>query len=253
MTVGSLGLVMYGTAIIRVFLEVLTFRIVDPPEPLPASLADLPMAVMSAMALLVGLIISVIAMGSRGNGPTITGRSLQIGSGVFLMIAAVPLAWGVTLVQASMRSISKGISNSTRESLQGMIQSAEPKLSLGYGILVFSAVLMLLAALAGLRNKEAPQAEEVRRPFGAAISLFSVFVGLAVILLLATIWSNGNAIEAMITRTSATPDPAGLAQNLSSIMNKSLFVFVGLAVGGLVEVSASFSQPLMRYDGSSKA
>jgi hypothetical protein len=63
---------MFGNAVVDMFFAVFTFRFVDPPEPPPAVLAELQWAVIAAVALVVGLVITCVAMVMRGSGQTVS-------------------------------------------------------------------------------------------------------------------------------------------------------------------------------------
>ena len=148
--IGSLGLVMFGSALVGVF-DVLTFRIVDPPDPPPAVLVDLQWAVMSAMALVGGLVISCVATVMRDSGQTIStiGRLLYTGAGVSLIVGAMPLAWVIMGAKGSFRIIATSPTAPTAESVQEMIQSVEPTMTIGFTMLVVPAVLLLVGGSPG--------------------------------------------------------------------------------------------------------
>jgi hypothetical protein len=65
-------------------------------------------------------------------------------------------------------------------------------------------------------------------------------------------WFNGNALGTIITETTVAPKPAELASHLWGILSKSLFVFVGLGVLGLLQLRASLFLPLATPDAGSE-
>lgn len=243
---------MFGSAVVGVF-DVLTFRIVDPPDPPPAALAELHWAVMSVLALVVGLVISCVASVMRHSEQSIStiGKLLYTGAGVSLIVGAMPLAWGVIGAKGSFRIIATSASSPTIESVQGMMRSAEPQMTIEYGMFVLSAVMLLAAGLTGLQARPS-QASDPRTPIRAVVAIGSALVGVILILLMISIWFNGNALRVMMTDTSLTPKPAELAAHLSGILNKSLIVFVGLGVLGLLQLLASLFPPLATPDANSK-
>jgi hypothetical protein len=241
---GSLGLVMFGNAIVGVFFDVLTFRIVDPPDPPPAALAELQWAVVSAMALVVGVVISCVATVMRDSRQTIStiGRLLYTGAGVSLIVGAMPLAWVVIGAKGSFRIIATSASSPTAESVQEMIQSAEPTMTIGYAMLVLSAVLLLVGGLAGFQASSSPTTG--RRPtLSLVFAIGSVLVGVILLLLNISVWFNGSALETIITDASGGHKPSEWAAHLVGILNKSLFVFGGLGTLGLLQLLASIFVP----------
>jgi hypothetical protein len=250
--IGTMGLAMFGGAIVGVF-EVLIFSSVDPPDPPPAALAELQWAVMSAMALVVGLATSCVATVMKGNGQVTStiGRLLYIGAGVSLVIGAASLAGGIMSVQDSFRTIAISASRTNPESIRDVIQSAELAMTIGYAMSVFSTVLLLVAGSAEFQARR-PQADETRAGLSVAVAIGSVLLGVVLSLFLFSIWLSGNAIGVMIAETSVVPKPAELAEHLAVILSRSLFVFGGLATLGLLQLAASIIAPSMRPDADSE-
>ena len=250
--IGSWGLVMFGSALVGVF-DVLTFRIVDPPDPPPAVLVELRWAVMSAMALVVGLVISCVATVMRDSGQTIStiGRLLYTGAGVSLIVGAMPLAWVIMGAKGSFRIIATSPTAPTAESVQEMIQSVEPTMTIGFTMLVVPAVLLLVGGSPGFPASSS-QTTGKRAPLSVVFAIGSVLVGVVLLLLIGSVWLNGNALGMMITEVSVTPKAAELAAHLAGILNKSLFVFGGLATLGLLQLLASIFVPSAGPDAGSE-
>ena len=251
--IGSLGLVMFGSALVGVFFDVLTFRIVDPPDPPPAVLVELQWAVMSAMTLVIGLVISCVATVMWDSGQTVStiGRLLYTGAGMSLIVGAMPLAWVIMGAKGSFRIIATSPTGLTAESIQDMIQSVEPTMTIGFAILVVAAVLLLVGGLAGFQASSSQTAGK-RAPLAVVFAIGSVLVGVVLLLLIGSVWLNGNALGMMITEVSVTPKPAELAAHLTAILNKSLFLFGGLATLGLLQLLASIFAPSMGPDAGSE-
>jgi hypothetical protein len=248
---GSLGLVMYGRAMIGVF-EVLTVGSLGP-APLPAALAELQWAMMSAMTLVTGLVISCVATVMRNSGHTISkiGRLLYTVAGVSLIIGAMPLAWAIMGAKDSFRILATAQTSPKFEMLQEMILSAESAMTIGYAVFVLSAVLLIVAGSTGFQATPS-QANDRQSPLSVAFAIGSVLVGGVLLLLMMFVWFNGNALGMMITETSVTPTPAELAAHLTGILNKSLFVFGGLATLGLLQLLASIFAPSAGSDSGSE-
>ena len=248
---GSLGLVMYGRAMIGVF-EVLMVGSLGP-APLPAALAELQWAMMSAMTLVIGLVISCVATVMRDSGQTIStiGRLLYTVAGVSLIIGAMPLAWGIMVAKVSFRIIATAPTTPKPESIQEMILSAEPAMTIGCAVFVLSAVLLIVAGSAGFQATPS-QVNDRQSPLSVVFGTGSVLVGGVLLLLLMFVWSNGNALETMFREASVGVKPADVAQHLSSILNKSLFVFGGVATLGLLQLLASIFAPSAGLDSGSE-
>jgi hypothetical protein len=246
--IGSLGLVMSGSAVVGVF-ELVTFRNVDPTAALP----ELQWAVISAIVLVVGLVISCLATVMRNSGHTISmiGRLLYTVAGVLLITGAMPSAWGIMSVKASFRILATAPTSLKPESFQAVILSAEPAMTIGCAVFALSAVLLIVAGTAGFQATPS-QVNDRQSPLRVVFGTGSVLVGGIALLLLMFIWSNGNALETMVTQTllkaSAGVRPSELAPHLSGILNKSLFVFGGVATLGLLQLLASIFAPSARVD-----
>ena len=85
---GALGLVMFGDDLVGVMLVINA----QAGETL-ADITDVRWSIMSAMALLIGLILSSLAPAKPTNSPV--GKRLFVLSGVLLFCGALPLAWGM--------------------------------------------------------------------------------------------------------------------------------------------------------------
>ena len=244
---GSLGLVMFGSAVIGVF-EVLTVRSL-----VPAALTELQWAMMSAMTLVIGLVISCIATVMRNSGHAIStiGRLLYTVAGVSLIIGAMPLAWGIMGAKASFSILATAKTSPKPESLLEMILSAESAMTIGYAVFVLSAVLLIVAGSAGFQATPS-QVNDRQSPLRVVFGTGSVLVGGIVLLLLMFVWSNGNALETMFREASVGVKPADVAQHLSGILDKSLFVFGGVATLGLLQLLASIFAPSAGLDSGSE-
>jgi hypothetical protein len=231
---GSLGLVMSGSAVVGVF-ELLTFRNIDP------------------AALVVGLVISCLATVMRNSGHTISmiGRLLYTVAGVLLITGAMPSAWGIMSVKAIFRILATSPTSPKLESIQAVMLSAEPAMTIGCAIFALSAVLLIVAGTAGFQATPS-QVNGSQSPLRVVFGTGSVIVGGIVLLLLMFIWSNGNALETLAREASVGVRLADVAQHFSGILNKSLFVFGGVATLGLLQLLASIFAPSAGLDSGSE-
>jgi hypothetical protein len=72
----------------------------------------------------------------------------------------------------------------------------------------------------------------------AIVSSF-LFVGL---------WFHGNALEAFLTSSGATPKPSELAQHLAGVLNKSLLAFIAVGCQGVLQAVAAIFVPASSSD-----
>jgi len=163
----------------------------------------------------------------------------------------MPLAWVIMGAKGSFRIIATSPTAPTAESVQDMIQSVEPTMTIGFTILVVAAVLLLVGGLAGFQASSS-QTTGKRAPLGVVFAIGPVLVGVVLLLLIISVWFNGNALGTMITVTSVTPSAAKLAAHLAGILNKSLFVFGGVATLGLLQLLASIFAPSAGPDAGSE-
>jgi hypothetical protein len=248
---GSLGLVVSGSAVVGV-LELLTYGNVDPTTPPPA-LPELQWAVLSAIALVVGLVISCLATVMRNSGHTISmiGRLLYTVAGVLLITGAMPSASGIMSVKAVFRILAYASTTPQPESMQVLMLYAESAMTIGCAVFALSAVLLIVAGTAGFQATPS-QVNDRQSPLSVVFGTGAVLVGGIVLLLLMFVWSNGNALETMVTQAlskgSVGVQPSELASHLSGILNKSLFVFGGVATLGLLQLLASIFAPSAGLD-----
>lgn len=240
--IGAAGLFMFGSALVGVF-DVLTVRSANPPQSVPQALAELPRAVLSLVAVVIGLVIASVALVVRDGRRTIsvTGRMMYLAAGVLLLVAVVPLAWSVMGIKGSFRVIATSPTTATAAtaaSLRDMIQSVEPAMTIGYGLLGISATLLLVAGLFGFQTSSS-QAQERQAGVCVVFAMGAALLGMFLLALLLTVRSNGNTLEAMLTDAAVTPKPAELAAHSASILNKALIVFGGLGTLGLLQMLTS--------------
>lgn len=118
-------------------------------------------------------------------------------------------------------------------------------------ILVVSEAVLLVAGSVGFQAGPS-QTTGRSAGFGVVFTIGPVLVGVVLLLLIMSVWFNGNALGIMITETTVTLKPAELAAHLAGILNKSLFVFGGLAALGLLQLLASTFVPSAGPDAASE-
>lgn len=242
---GASGLAVYGNAIVGVLDGVMTYRVVNPPEPLPASLGELGWVAFSGMALAFGLVISCVATAMRDSQRTISvaGKILQVVAGALLLIGPMPVLWGIVVAKRGFIIIATSAATPNPEDFREMVQSAAPTLTVGCVILVAGAVILLVAGQAGFRTKPL-QTTDTRSMFGVAVAVGSVVLGVVLSILFVGIWLHGSALATMFAdAASIMPKPWELAQHLVGILNKSLLVFIGVGCQGIIQILAAVFAP----------
>ena len=242
---GSLGFFMYGNALVNVF-DVLTFHSGD--EALSSAMADFHWAVVSVSALVIGLIMLCAAFVIRDSGQSITkvGRMMYVGAGLLLLIGTLFLIWSNMSARSSFAEIATAPTTPTVDRLQEMIQSVEPLMAVGSVLLGLSTLIMLVAGLVGFQ-KDSTTDHAKRGTLGGAFAMVSVLVGGILLLLVIFIRENGIALETLLTPPSI-PQPSELGSRLTGILNKSLLIFLGLAMMGLLQGFHVLFVPSARSD-----
>ena len=125
---GSVGLIVFGGAMVGIFDGVLTYRLVNPPEPLPASLGDLGWVAVSGVALAFGLVISCVATVIRDSQTTnsLTGKILQVVASSLLLIGAMPVLWGLLGAKRGFMIIATSAMTPKPEDVREMVEAAAP-------------------------------------------------------------------------------------------------------------------------------
>jgi hypothetical protein len=244
---GSLGLLVTGGTLVGVF-DVLTHHVADPA---PASLAELPWAVMSTMGVVIGLAITCVATVLRDDGRTIStmGRLIAAAAGVFAVAAAVPVVWVIIGVKGAFSIIAMSSTAPTAEELQEMIQSARPGMMIGAALLLLAAALQAVGGAIGFQLR-APVRSGGRVAASVMSAIGSVLAGLFALLLLSSVWSHGTALESMIAGQSASPKPAELAEHLQAILNGTFLAFGMLATQGVLQIVTAIAVPSGKPPGT---
>ncbi|MCH1494357.1 MAG: hypothetical protein L7U72_03940, partial [Rubripirellula sp.] len=208
--IGTLGLVLFGRALIGVF-EVLTLSITE--TSLPA-LAEFQWAVVSAVIMVVGVVISIISVVIQYSRQTLSmlGKILYTVAGVTLLVGAVSLAMSIIEAKGSFKFIANPSNSPAPESISDMIQSVEPTMTFGYSLLGLSAAISLLAGLIGSRTSFS-QANLPPATLSVVFVTIPGMVSTLLVLLIASVRLNGNSLEAIISDVSANPKPAELAEH----------------------------------------
>lgn len=246
---GAVGLVVFGDALVTILDGVLTYRFVDPPEPLPASFANVKWAAFSGMALTLGLAISCIGMVIYDNQKTIslTGRISACVGGVLLLFGIMPLLWGILGARGALKVIATSAAAPKPEELQEMVRATAPMLSIGSAILLIGAGISLVAGQVELREKP-PKPNSTRSAFGVIITVGSVGLSGILVLLFLGIWFHGSALEGIFSGATLTPKPSELAEHLVGICNKSMLAFVGVGCLGNTSILAAVFAPVAESD-----
>jgi hypothetical protein len=246
---GAVGLTAFGDSLVGIMDGVLTYRFVDPPEPLPASLVDVQWSAFSGMALTLGFAISCIGTVMHDNRKTISlaGRLLGSVAGILIFIGVVPLLWGVLGAKRGLMIIAMSASTPKPVEVQEMVQATAPMLLIGSIILLIGAVISLVAGQVGLQEKP-PQPHSTRSAFGVIVTVGSVGLGGILVLLFVGIWFHGSALEGIFSGATLTPKPSELAEHLVGIFNKSMLAFIGVACLGITSILAAILAPVAEPD-----
>lgn len=251
---GAVGLIAFGDAFVTIMDGVLTYRFVDPPEPLPASFVGVKWAAFSGMALTLGLAIWCIGMVMNNNRKTISlaGRISACVGGVLLVFGIMPLLWGVLGAKRSLMIIAMSAATPKPVEVQEMVRATAPMLLIGSAILLVGATVLLVAGQVGIRAKP-PQTNSTRSVLGVIVTVGSVFLGVVLSLVFVGIWLHGNALEEIFTGTTLTPKAFELGEHLFGIVNKSLLAFIGVGCQGITSIFAAVLAPAAESDAATNA
>ena len=249
---GAVGLIMFGDALVGIMDGVLTYRFVNPPEPLPASLVSVKWAAFSGMALTLGLAISCIGTVIRDSQKTISlaGRLLASVAGILLVFGTMSLLWGVLGAKRAFIIIATSAMTPKPENVQEMVEASSPMFMTGSAILLIGAAVLLVAGQVGLQAKP-PQAIETHSVFGVLAAIGSVLLGVVLSLLFIGILLHGNALESFFIHTAIIPKASELARHLVGILNKSLLAFIGVGCQGTMHILAAAFAPSAKQDAAS--
>ena len=228
---GSLGLVMFGHVLVgmlKVFTET---------ENHSDALQGLSWAIISAIALVIGLIISSVVKDKKDCSKT--GKLLQIGSGLFMFCGAIPLAWVILDANSALKGIALASSTPTLHHIKAIFNFSEVTMDVAYFLLLLSAVLSLVTNATSLQKNTSPTSDKPST-LSTVTSVGSLVVAIVLTLLLVSAWFNVNALSALLT--TPMPQPSELAPHVMGIFNKSALVFAGLAIIGLLQLlTAAFT------------
>jgi hypothetical protein len=249
---GAVGLAAFGDALIGIMDGVLTYRFVDPPEPLPASFVGVKWAAFSGTALTLGLVVSCIGTVLPGSRKTtsLAGRISASVAGILLVFGTIPLLWGVLGAKRALMVIAMSAATPKPSEVQEMVQATAPMLLIGSTILLVGSVISLVAGQVGLRGKPR-QIDSTRSVLGVLVTVVSAVLGVVLSLLFAGIWLHGSALEEIFTGTSLTPKPSELAEHLAGVFNKSMLAFIGVACLGITSIFAAIFAPAAKSDAAS--
>jgi hypothetical protein len=236
---GASGLMLFGAAIVGVMDGVLTYRVVDPPEPLPTSLGELKWVAISGTALTFGLVISCVAMAMRDSQRTISlaGKILQVVAGVLFLIGSISVLWGIVVAKRGFLVIATSGATPKPDDVREMVQSAAPILTVGSVILVVGAVVLLVA---GQIKDRTEQTSAARAKLGNLAAIGSFAVAVVVSLLFVGIWLHANALETTFADAGVImPKASELGQHLAAILNKSLLAFIAVGCQGALQAVAA--------------
>jgi hypothetical protein len=244
---GASGLIVFGDAIVGVFDGVLNYRLTDPPNPLPASMAELGWVAISGRAFAFGLVISCLATVMHDSQKTISraGKILQLVAGVLFLIGTMPVLWGILVAKRGFMIIATSEAAPKPEDLRRMVEAASPGITAGCVVLLLGAAVMLVAGQAGVRTNPS-QTIDRRSVLPVLAAIVSVVLGVVATLLFIGVWSHGSALEAILANTEFAFKPSDLARHLTGILNKSLAAFIVLGCQGVMQILVGVFVPSSR-------
>lgn len=250
---GVVGLAVYGGSIVGALADVLIYRIVNPPQPLPASVAQLGSTALSGTAFVFGLVVVCLGTVMRDGQKLISprGKVLLAVAGLLFLLGAMSLLTGIVGAKAGFRVIAMSAATPKPEMAREMAQNASPAFRIGSGFLIAGAVILLVTGQVGLQTKPL-HANEARSVLGGFAAVTTVVLAIVSSFLFVGLWFHGYALEAFLTSSGATPKPHELAQHLTGILNNSLVAYICVACQGAMLVVAAVSAPLPSSETVSK-
>ena len=241
---GASGLAVYGRAIVGVLTDVLVYRVVNPPLPLPSSIVQLGWVAASGVALAFGLVVvctgTVMRDGQRTMLPR--GKVLLVVAGILFLLGAMSLLTGIVGAKAGFRVIATSAMTPKPEEAREMYRNASPAFTVGSSILVAGAVVLLVAGQVGFKAKP-PQANKSPLMLGVIATVATLVLAFVSSLLFVGILSHGAALGAILTTSVATPKPSELAEHLAGILDKSMLAFISVGCQGALFLLAALFTP----------
>ncbi|QDU93561.1 hypothetical protein [Lignipirellula cremea] len=235
---GCIGLAVYGGAIAGV-LEVLTWRLMQPPappDPIPPALADIVWVSLSMIAVVAGMVVSAIAVTLRSRECAISGVGLllYVIACVVLHVAAFVGIEAVYTARGTFAFMALSTEPPRVEFVEAAVLASRGGLATAGMILVVAPVLMLLAAALGFRAL--PDLPSARRSL--FIYLGPVLIGTVLCVLAGSLGMNARDLQAMLEGAEFAPNPATLADRMAAIFNSAFLLWGGLAGLGILQVLA---------------
>jgi len=232
---GALGLVMFGDDLVGVMLVINA----QPGETL-ADITDVRWSIMSAMALLIGLILSSLAPAKPTNSPV--GKRLLVLSGVLLFCGALPLAWGMSNAIQSYNVIATSATTTAAAELLEAVDYSKFIMTVGYLLFLGSAVLLLVESSLCLGDRTS-STELKPAVLNSKFSLVSMILCIGLLIVSVFTCLHSQALDGMLPYSDEPPQAADLSGSIWGILNKSFIIFAGLAIIGLLQILKAACTP----------
>lgn len=226
--VGAVGIATYGGAVAG-SLDV--FVISDESRHSDA-LASLPAAMISMMALVLGLVVVRVAATRLGGRSTTGGLLLAVAAGLLLVAGGCLSAWSVGQALLGVMVMSQSETAPKPEDVELVVRYAEPFRVVGASLVTLSAALSLVAGLLGFRD--GPSTGDV---IDRVVRWVSVGAGVILVCLAAWAWRHGSALQGLMA-ADVYPRPNETVADVRGILGTAWFVFAGIGVLGLLDVAA---------------
>ena len=229
---GAVGLVIFGDDLVGVMMVINA----QAGETL-ADITDVRWSIMSAMALLIGLILSSLAPAKPTNSPV--GKRLLVLSGVLLFCGALPLAWGMSNAIQSYNVIA---TTTAAAELLEAVDYSKFIMTVGYLLFLGSAVLLLVESSLCLGDRTS-STELKPAVLNSKFSLVSMILCIGLLIVSVFTCLHSQALDGMLPYSDEPPQAADLSGSIWGILNKSFIIFAGLAIIGLLQILKAACTP----------
>lgn len=225
--VGAVGIATYGGAVAG-SLDVL---VISDESRHSDALASLPAAMISSMALVLGLVVARVAATRLGGRSTTGGLLLAVAASLLLVAGGCLSAWSIGQALLGVMVMSQSESAPKPEDVELVVRYAEPFRIVGASLMTLSAVLSLVAGLLGFRERP------VTADASGGVRWVCVGAGVILVCLAAWAWRHGSALQGLMA-ADVYPRPNETVADVRGILGTAWFVFAGIGVLGLLDVAA---------------
>ncbi|PQO31513.1 hypothetical protein C5Y97_19010 [Blastopirellula marina] len=242
---GSIGLLLHGSAILEVLL-VLTYRMGTPTTSLESLLQNVQLVILFFYLLMVGLILSIVALSFPGQPQYATAWGKLLGC-----LAALTLIGGGYLSGTSVMQIQKTLEAiATNEivpkqvDLERTVATTSSELAQGTIVYLVACVILLLVGLIGFRQGDAMRLSSGTR---IVVSLLLVtVVAIGIVGASGYLWYNVDQVMYVVTDINSIPEPQDILSKLVASFQADVVLHGGISGLGLVCLLAYLLAPRYR-------